>query len=77
MYPGPGQLHNCCVIITVVLLYLFADEGQLKAGKISLATETFQIIPSVNVLSVDFEVVSQKPPVVVVLQSFTRREILF
>ena len=33
--------------------------GQLKAGKISLVTETSQIIPSVTVRSVDFEFVSQ------------------
>ena len=47
---------------TDVLIHLSADRGQLKVGKISLATETSQIIPSVTVLSVDFEFVSQSLP---------------
>ena len=47
---------------TDVLIHLSADRGQLKVGKISLATETSQIIPSVTVLSVDFEFVPQSLP---------------
>ena len=46
----------CCNI------YISADRGQLKAGKICLLTETSQIISFVTVLSVDFEFVSQSLP---------------